>query len=182
MRDILRNYLIHQEGWVQMKGLEQKIEILCNHNHFPRKECAKKYKERVTWQFSTFLSRKQMSPSFQEIKIVGYNLLSFSTHCQFRTYWYDGKDIYPVVLTSFKILQNLVGKYFRTMTQFCHVRNKENEVQRSLMPNPMSFRKLVVEPWLGPRSRSSFLCKLGGIQQTNFPSQSKFFLLFTTRN
>ena len=77
--------------------LGTKIEILYNYNHFPRRECAKKYKERVIWQFSTFVSRKQKSPGLQVIEIIGYNLLPFSPHCQLRAFWYD-----DVVFQSFR--------------------------------------------------------------------------------
>ena len=45
--DILKGFLIQPQGWIQVERLGTKIEILCNYNHFPRRECAKKYKERV---------------------------------------------------------------------------------------------------------------------------------------
>ena len=85
--DILKGFLI-LKGMNSSERLGTKIEILCNYNHFPRRECAKKYEERVIWQFSTFVSRKQKSPGIQVIEIVGYNLLPFSPHC-LRAFWYD---------------------------------------------------------------------------------------------
>ena len=62
--DILKGFLIQPQGWIQVERLGTKIEILCNYNHFPRRECAKKYKERVIWQFSTCVKKaKESRPS-----------------------------------------------------------------------------------------------------------------------
>lgn len=44
--DIFKGFLI-LKGMNSSESLGTKIEILYNYNHFPRRECAKKYEERV---------------------------------------------------------------------------------------------------------------------------------------
>ena len=46
-----------------------------------------------------------------------------------ETIWYDDKDVKPVVIASFKYLEDFWGKHFRTKTLFCHFTNEETKIR-----------------------------------------------------